>query len=190
MHASLTNAQETDVTKETGRGFDLVKILHEAPVLAGFLRNSWNHFGDGLNAYRFEGFVDVRTVFRAGIDFTRLDHDQPGRGELKRLDRVVTVLHIPLKRLTLISGGGWEWNQTPATHSGPATYFSVEVHPTVYTRLEILSIHSVSNRRYNDETNLGFSVGVKQIRVQGEYRWIHADRETVSGPGLGLTIRF
>ena len=190
MSTPGAGAQDTDIPKQANQVFDLAKTIRESPLLAGSFQASWNRFGDGLNGYRFEGFADIRTIFRVGMDLTHLDHDKPGRGELKKLDRVVAALHLPLKRLTLVSGAGWEWNRTPESHSGPATYFSVQVHPTVYTTLDILSIHSVSNRRYNSETDLGFSAGVKHFRIRGGYRWIHADRETVSGPSLGLIIRF
>ena len=184
------DAQDTGVPQQAEPVFDLAKTVRESPLLAGSLQVSWNHFGDGLNAHRFEGFADIHTVFRIGMDLTRLDHDQPGQGELKKLDRVVAVLHIPLKKLTIISGIGWEWNQTPENHSGPATYFSIQFHPTTYTTADLVSIHSISDRRYNNETDIGFSAGLKYFRIQGGYRWIHAGHETVSGPSLGLIIRF
>ena len=185
--AGIATAQTVESNQ---RVFDVASIIRNAPLLGTSLDLSWQELGGAINGLRVEGAVDFRTIFRLGLDVTRLyqrdsDHDVfVTRGSVRGL-----VL-VPLDRLSLVMGGGWTWRKTFDPASGPASYLAVDYRPIRPLTLDMASETSFTNRRLDRTLDLGVSVGIDLVRLRAGYRWLSMGLEDFSGPTIGLGTQF
>ena len=191
-HARQSIAAEPQVVDPAApAGFDLRRTLHEAPWLGGSLRFSREWLGNS-SGYRYVGSLDIRAVVRLGFDITRFSwatSDNDPKME-RALSAAHVGLHVPLNLISLTAGGGWAWRRGVATLSGPMSYLSVGYGGLQPLLLNVSSEASLISRRVDRVLGLDTSIGVNAVQVTAGYRWLSMGGEGLSGPAIGLNVRF
>ncbi len=128
------------------------------------------------------------------LDLNHLHYENPETAELKHFGRLIAALHVPLRKISLAPGAGWEWHRKRGNHSGPASYFSFQFRPLESgalgdTTLFIVTGHSFSNDRLNSAVDIGFAIGVKHFEFRSGYRWEVIDGDKFKGLNLGFGVR-
>lgn len=172
------------------RDFEIERTIRGAPLLRTSLDLSWQGLGGAINGFRVEGALDLRTIFRLGVDVTRLHECKSDCVTLVTLESVRGLVRVPLDRLHLAMGGGWTWRRTLNPASGPASYLAVGYRPMRLLSLDFASEDSFVNRRLDRTVDLGVSVGRDPIRVRAGYRWLSIGVEDLSGLTFGLGVQF
>lgn len=172
------------------RVFDVASTIRNAPLFGTSLDLSWQELGGAIDGLRLEGAVDLRSIFRLGLDITRLYQRNSDRDVFVTRGSVRGLIRVPLGRLSLAMGGGWTWRRRFDPASGPASYLAVDYRPIRPLTLEIASENSFTNRRVDRTLDLGVSAGIDLVRVRAGYRWLSMGVEDFSGPTIGLGTQF
>lgn len=190
MFTSTAESAETSMTKISDVTFDSAQTLKNSPLLSENFRASWIRFGAGPDAYRFENNLDIHTIFRINLDFTRTYHNDAGSRLFNTLGSFRAGVHVPLEKLSIAWSGTWTWHRGIENNSGPGTYLLIEFSPTEYAMFDFATESFLADRRLNNDVDLGFSARNRYFHIRLGFRFLSIDKKTISGQSISLGAHF